>query len=184
VLFADVCDFSSFTQVTDPIEVVKSINGIHSCVYNAIIEEGGVLNKFMGDGLLAMFGAPMSLENHGERAVRAAVRAQSKLNALNGLREKEGLMPLPVRIGINTGEVVSGCVGTIERTEYTVMGHVVNCAARIESMAEPGEILIGEATQKQLGKKFVTEHCGERQAHGIEGELSIYKVRQKAKSMK
>ena len=88
-------------------------------------------------------------------------------------------MPLPIRIGVNTGDVVAGCVGTNERTEYTVMGHAVNCASRLEERGSAGDILVGEDTFKCLKDSFPTESCGFHTFQGIKGEIEIHKVLRK-----
>lgn len=182
VLFADICNFTSFSQSEEPIDVVKTVNGIHSCIFNAVVDEGGVLNKFLGDGLLAMFGAPLNLPNHAEAAVRAALKAQEKVEALNALRVKEGFKELPVRIGINSGEMVAGCVGTNERTEYTVMGHSVNCASRLEESASAGEIVVGEKTFELIGEKFGSQKREPISFRGIQGEICSYRILRTAKT--
>jgi len=183
VMFADVVNFTKFTQKEDPIEVVKAINGIHSCIFTAIVENGGVLNKFLGDGLLAIFGAPLPQENHAEKAVSAAIKAQQNVKALNTQRCKQGLVSLPIRIGINTGDVVAGCVGTNERTEYTVMGHAVNCASRFEESAQSGEILIGENTYKHIAKIYSVVKELPLQLQGVQGEVTVYKVLREAEKI-
>ncbi len=154
VLFADVRGSTAFLAHVEPEEVVSALNGIFALVIDAVQREGGILNKFLGDGLMALFGAPIPLENHAHAAARAALQARDAVEAMSQARHKRGLTPLRIGIGINTGEMVAGCVGMRERTEYSVIGHAVNLAARFEEAAAPGQILMGVETGKLLNEAF------------------------------
>ncbi len=154
VLFADVRGCTPFSERVQPEEVVSVLNDIFVRVIAAVQQEGGTLNKFMGDGLMALFGAPVPNEDHAQAAARAALRARDAVEALSESRVKLGLDPLRIGIGINTGEVVAGCVGTKDRAEYSVIGHAVNLAARLEKVAAPGQILVGAETGKLLTGTF------------------------------
>ncbi len=184
ILFSDVRGFSSFAARVPPEEVVSALNDIFVRVIDAIRWEGGILNKFIGDGLMALFGAPIPSERHAQAAARAAVRARDAVEALAGARSKQGLVPLRIGTGVNTGEVVAGCVGTKDRAEYSVIGHAVNLAARLEEAAAPGQILVGPDTHARIRETFeisgtltlklagmpepvpVTELIGERRPDG------------------
>lgn len=150
VMFVDVRRFTPFAMASSPEEVVEALNGIFAPVIEAVRREGGILNKFMGDGLLAIFGAPLDLPDHAAAAARSALRARDAVDALSQERQKRGRQPLRLGIGINTGDVVAGCLGSEERTEYSVIGHAVNLAARLEEAADPGQILVGPATASRL----------------------------------
>ena len=150
VLFADVRSFTPFSARVTPEEVVSALNDIFARVIEAVQQEGGILNKFIGDGMMALFGAPVPQENHACAAARAALRARDAVEALSEPRRRQHLQPLQIGIGLNTGEVVAGCVGTKERAEYSVIGHAVNLAARLEKTAAPGQILLGPETSKLL----------------------------------
>lgn len=154
VLFADVRSFTPFSARVQPEEVVSALNDIFVLVLDAIQREGGILNKFLGDGLMALFGAPVPNDDHARAAARAALRARDAVEALSESRRRLGLDPLRIGIGLNTGEVVAGCIGTKERTEYSVIGHAVNLGARLEEIAAPGQILLGPAISSVLRETF------------------------------
>jgi class 3 adenylate cyclase len=154
ILFADVRRFTSFAENVPPEQVVEALNEIFRCVTEAVRSEGGILNKFIGDGMLALFGAPLSKGNHEISAARAAIRAQKAVDEIAESRKRRGLEPLRIGIGVNTGEVVAGCLGTEMRAEYSVIGHAVNLAARLESESAPGQILLGPETVARLSENF------------------------------
>lgn len=154
ILFADVRSFTPFSARVLPQEVVCVLNDIFLRVIDAVQSEGGILNKFLGDGLMALFGVPVPNEDHARAAARAALRARDSVEALSESRRKVHQEPLRMGIGVNTGEVVAGCVGTKERAEYSVIGHAVNLAARLEEVAAPGQILLGPETCKHLRGSF------------------------------
>ncbi|MBI3507552.1 MAG: response regulator [Proteobacteria bacterium] len=155
VFFADIRGFTPFAHRHPPEKVVEALNDIFERVVAAIQAEGGMLNKFVGDGMLALFGAPLPKEDHALLAARAALEAVCGVEALAGVRRAQGLESLHIGVGIATGEVVAGCVGTGERMEYTVIGHAVNLAARLEGLAGPGEVLAGPETVALLPPEFV-----------------------------
>jgi len=167
ILFADVRAFSSFSARIQPEEAVSALNDIFVRVIDAIHREGGVLNKFLGDGLMALFGAPVPNEDHVFAAARAALRAQSAVEAWAGSRPASALGPLRIGIGINTGAVMAGCVGTRERAEYSVIGHPVNLAARLEEQAAPGQILVGPETARLLAGAFELRDLAPMRLTGI-----------------
>lgn len=150
VMFVDVRRFTPFAMAASPEDVVEALNGIFAPVIEAVRREGGILNKFMGDGLLAIFGAPLDLPDHPAAAARAALRARDAVEELAKQRQARGQAPLRLGIGLNTGDVVAGCLGSQERTEYSVIGHAVNLAARLEEAAAPGQILVGPDTASSL----------------------------------
>ena len=129
----------------------------------------GTLNKYLGDGILAVFGAPFPKEDDADRAVRAALEMRSELLKTEGLN-------FNTRIGLNTGLVVAGNIGSEQRMEYTVLGDTVNTASRIESMAEPNQILISETTYKKLTRNYRVELLGERSVRGKEKSVVLYEV--------
>ncbi len=126
LLFLDVRDFTGFSERVGPQEVVASLNDLYERVVPIVLEHGGHANKFIGDGLLAVFGAPARLEDHADRAVAAAL----EIGALNGGSTGDGLR---VGVGVNSGDVVVGTVGGGGRLDFTVIGDAVNTAARVEA---------------------------------------------------
>ena len=160
VLFADVRGFVSFAGKVSPEEAVGALNEIFDRVIEAVRLEEGILNKFLGDGVMAFFGAPARSEDHPVRAARAALRGRQAIEDLAQFRLRKGLIPLHVGFSLNTGEVVAGCLGSRLRTEYSIIGHAVNLASRLEGMAGPGQILVGPETARLLGGGFDLKEAG------------------------
>lgn len=170
VLFADVRGFTPFASRVRPQEAVQLLNELLSPVVDAVHQEGGIVNKFLGDGLMAVFGAPIPDEDHPAAAVRAASRARDAVAAICAKRRAAALDALQMGFGVNTGEAVCGCIGGAQRAEYTVIGHAVNVAQRLQAAAGPGEILIGAGTRERLEGRF---RLSERavKASGIDAAL-------------
>jgi class 3 adenylate cyclase/tetratricopeptide (TPR) repeat protein len=143
VLFGDVVGFTTLAEHLDPEQVKRLVDGVFARLVDDVTSFGGRVDKLLGDGILALFGAPVAHEDDAERAVRAALRMQRSI-AEHTAQLAQGDEPLRMRIGINTGEVL---VGTLAGTDYTAMGDVVNTASRLQAEAPPGGILVGEATQ-------------------------------------
>jgi adenylate cyclase len=140
-----------------------------------VFRHEGTLDKFIGDCLMAVFGAPLAVPDHAERAVRAALDMREALANLN-----EPLVPenrLQFRIGMHSGRVVAGDIGSVRRSDYTVLGSTVNLAARLEaSVAQPGQIVISEETQRIVEGRFQTRPAGEYQPKGISRLVRCFEV--------
>ena len=141
VLFGDVVGFTALAEHLDPEQVKRLIDGAFERLVDDVTSFGGRVDKLLGDGILALFGAPVAHEDDAERAVRSALRMQQSLADFVARSSPDH--PLQMRIGINTGEVL---VGTLAGTDYTAMGDVVNTASRLQNEAPPGGVLVGEAT--------------------------------------
>jgi class 3 adenylate cyclase/tetratricopeptide (TPR) repeat protein len=145
VLFGDLVGFTTRAERLDPEAVKALVDGCFERVVAVITSFGGRVDKLLGDGVVALFGAPVAHEDDAERAVRCALRIQQTLQEYSGQRaELLGGVPLQMRIGINTGEVLTG---TVAGTDYTAMGDAVNTAARLQSVADPGTVLVGASTR-------------------------------------
>ena len=172
VLFADVRDFTAFSESVSPDEAVAVLNRLFDVVVPAIRDQGGHANHYMGDGLLAVFGAPQPLEDHATAAVAAAIEMQRGVRSTFGHRIRLG-------IGINTGEVIAGTVGGGGRLEFTVIGDAVNVASRVEQLTkETGDaILITEATRHALSApRQRTSKRGAHQLRGKAAETTVHAV--------
>lgn len=166
VLFTDIRKFTPFAESLPPETVVEVLNDIFSCVVASIQREGGIINKFIGDGILALFGAPLDLDGHEQAAARAALECIDAVERMALSRQAKGLQPLRIGIAINTGDVVAGCLGSRDRTEYSVIGHTVNLASRLNGVAKPGQILLGHETAKALAGSF---RCRELEPVSLKG---------------
>ena len=153
LLFCDIRDFTRLARTLDSRSVVATLNDFHSGMVDAIFEHGGTLDKFMGDGLMAYFGAPIPQPDHAARAVRCAVRMQRTLAEVNARRSAVGAEILRMGIGIHSGSVVLGDVGAPGRRDYTAIGDAVNVASRLEQATKDQEasILISDVTRQLAG---------------------------------
>ena len=175
ILFADLTGFTTMAERLPPSEVILILNQIFERLTGAVFELEGTLDKFRGDGMMAFFGAPLPMPDHAERAVEAALRMQEALAALNAARE--GFRAIHMRIGVNSGSVVVGDIGSPQRKDYTVIGDVVNIASRLESsVAKPGDVVIGEATWLLAKHAFECEALDEVQLKGRKKTVQPYRV--------
>ncbi|MBI3031118.1 MAG: AAA family ATPase [Candidatus Rokubacteria bacterium] len=160
VLFADVSGFTAISEKLDPEEVHRLMNGAFELMLGAIHRFEGTANQFLGDGLMALFGAPIAHEDHAQRAVHAALEIQRALHDYReGLKQEHGV-DFRMRIGLNTGLVVVGAIGDNLRMDYTAVGDTTNLAARMQQLAQPGQIIVAEPTQRLVHGYFETRPLG------------------------
>jgi len=146
VLFADITEFTPMIEKYNVKDVVQILNRYFESVVPCIFEFGGMLDKFLGDGFMAVFGIPYSDQNDPIRAIECAMKIQLKVKGLNDALIKEGFRPIDVGVGIASGNALAGNIGTSEHMNYTVIGEPVNMAQRLESIAANGEIIVSEST--------------------------------------
>ena len=174
VLFADLVGFTSLVEHMPPQQVAVLLNVFFTRMADAIFQHDGTLDKFIGDSVLAVFGAPLDLPNHALNAVRAA---QSMHRALAALNEERPDPVLQMRIAIHTGVAMVGDLGSPKRREYTVLGDVVNTAARIEdSAARAGQTVITRATYDRLGDQVAARPLGVTQFRGQTKQVELFEV--------
>ncbi|HEX4962119.1 MAG TPA: adenylate/guanylate cyclase domain-containing protein [Thermoanaerobaculia bacterium] len=177
VLFADLVGFTAFAENAPPEIVAESLDAFLDLSVEAIFRAGGTLDKFIGDCVMAFFGAPVAQADHALRAVRAAVEIQEGLDAWNLTRTAEGLPGFKARVAVNSGPVVVGDIGSARRVDYTVLGNTVNVAARLEALvAQPGDVVLGPETQRLLNGALRTEPLGEWQLKGLQQKIPAYRV--------
>ncbi len=175
ILFADIAGSTSIAEKLDPEEWKEVVQGAHRRVSAAVERYGGMVAQYLGDGALAFFGAPVTHEDDPERAVRAALDLQTKMRDYR--HELAGLVEdFQVRVGIHAGEVVLGEVGQGAHTEYLAIGDAVNVAARLQSAAEPGGILISTQVQRGVAHAFELEGVGELELKGKTEKIATYRV--------
>ncbi|MGI8787926.1 MAG: adenylate/guanylate cyclase domain-containing protein [Pyrinomonadaceae bacterium] len=154
ILFADIRGFTAFSEKENPEKVVKLLNRYFSAMSEIIFAHGGTLDKYIGDGLMAIFGAPTATPEDAKNALKTAVTMQRRLATLNKELESENFRPINIGIGLHTGVATIGYIGSDQRSEYTAIGDTVNLASRLESNASGGQILVSEATMQAGGNLF------------------------------
>ena len=152
VLFSDIRSFTSFTEELGAQATVALLNEYFTLMVECIQDQGGMLDKFIGDAIMAVFGTPLAHEDDPDRAVRAAINMMRALEGFNREREAEALKPVDIGVGINTDSIVSGNIGSPKRMDYTVIGDGVNLASRLESACKQygARVLVSEHTYRQL----------------------------------
>ncbi len=181
VLVSDIRGFTSLAERMSPAETLELLNIVQGAFAEAVRDHGGTVDKFLGDGMLAVFGAPEPLGDHANCAVRAVRAMLGRLNEINSARAASGLAPLGVGIGLQSGTVVSGCLGSGARLEFTVLGDTVNTASRLQAMTkETGEqVLIGAGTVALLesGPAGLVR-LGELPVRGRDRPVEVHALRQ------
>lgn len=177
VLFADIRGFSNFSERHPPDRVANTLNEYFEVMVEVIARHQGVLDKFMGDGLMAVFGAPHDQPDHARRAVKTALAMQEALHALNVKRAKRGEEPISIGIGVNTGAAIAGNLGALQRMEFTVVGDAVNLAAKLEDEAGKGQILLGPETYRLVRDVVEAESLGPVAVKGYEGVREVWRLK-------
>ena len=172
IVFADVSGFTALSEKLDPEKVREVINGCFDWLVPAIQKYDGTIDKFIGDEIMAVFGAPVAHEDDAERALRAALDMMDAIVAFNHANGTE----LGLHIGINTGLVVAGEIGGRERRDYSVMGDAVNLAARLEDASSIGEIFVGPATYRQTQRLFDFEPVPTLRLKGKEAPVEVHRL--------
>ncbi|MFN7988210.1 MAG: adenylate/guanylate cyclase domain-containing protein [Thermoanaerobaculia bacterium] len=184
VFFADIVGFTSAAEGMDPESLSRFLSTFFTYAADAIFAEGGTLDKFIGDAVMAFFGAPIVQPDHARRAVSAASKLVENVKAWNLERVARGEPPVGVRIGVNTGNAVVGDIGSEQRVDYTVLGNTVNVAARIEEyVAGPNEVAVGEETARLTADDFAYEPLGDVRLKGLSRGLPCYRVKLDARGV-
>lgn len=176
ILFSDIKGFTSRTSSMDPADVQEMLNEYFSEMVDIVFEHGGTLDKFIGDGLMVFFGDPEEQPDHADRAVKTAMAMQQRMREINRTRVQTGEEPMLIRIGINTGEVLVGNMGSSRRLTYTALGSAVNLAARIEPAAPSGGVLISETTARALNADFSMHPVEPLHAKGFVEPVNVFEV--------
>ncbi|HEX2121420.1 MAG TPA: adenylate/guanylate cyclase domain-containing protein, partial [Thermoanaerobaculia bacterium] len=177
ILFADISGFTTVSETKNPEEVAEFLSNFFSAAVDAIFAYGGTLDKFIGDAVMAFFGAPIPQDDHADRAIMAGLMMQERIEEWNAERQRQGLPPVRIRVGINSGAAVVGNVGTEKRVDYTVLGTSVNIASRLESgVAKPGQLVISQNTLDRVVGSFETEPLGEFALKGLQQKMPVFAV--------
>ena len=175
VLFLDIKGFTAMSEKLDPEEVTQIIDNIFKVFTSEILRYGGMVDKYIGDSIMALFGAKKASEDDAERAIRAALGMLDKMVQVNKIIDLKGI-ELGCRVGINTGLVVAGELGGRGKRDFTVMGDTVNIASRLETAAEVNTILVSENTRAQARNVFDYKSLEPIKVKGKSKSLKVYRV--------
>jgi len=173
ILFADIRGFTAYAEEREPEALVEMLNTYFEITTRSLLEYGGYVDKFIGDCVLGVFGVPVFRKDHVERAVRAALDLMEQLH-----RHSLPHNPLlsSVGVGIHTGPIVSGNIGSQAKMEYTVIGDTVNLASRLSGLAAPGEVLVTDAVCEKLGDMIAVKPAGIRLIKGKIAPVATFRV--------
>jgi adenylate cyclase len=176
ILFADIRGFTRMSEHMEPQSVVELLNEYFSEMTDLIFDNGGTLDKYLGDGIMALFGAPLPKPDDAQRSVKTAKEMQRALAELNRQWQARGQQPLQMGIGVNTGPVTAGNIGSSKRMDYTVIGDAVNLASRLCANAAGGQILVSESTFQQLSGHLPAQRLEPILVKGKETPVEIYEI--------
>jgi adenylate cyclase len=176
ILFADVRGFTGLSETLPPEKVVEILNEYFTRVTDVIFDHGGTLDKYLGDGVMALFGAPISKGNDATNAVRAALSIQKLIEELNRDAADRNWPELRVGIGVNTGIVTAGNIGSPKRIDYTVIGDAVNVSSRLCNNAAAGQVLVSESTAMEVGGEFRLQQLAALQLKGKSKPMPVFSV--------
>jgi adenylate cyclase len=176
VMFIDVCGFTAVTEQVAANTVVKMINGLFDKIVKEIIAQGGHVDKFMGDAVMAVFRG----DYHLDRAIDAALAAREQIKNSEGIPVGDGVYKPEISVGINSGEMISGNIGSVslKRLDYTVIGDAVNLSQRLQSTAKAGQIIVTEDTYQKAKESFSLEKIGEVSLKNKSKPVMIYEVKE------
>ena len=175
VLFADLRDFTQFSASQSAPQVVEALNLVFNELVEIVFQNKGTFDKFLGDAIMAFYGAPIGGDDDVQRALRTAVEMQDCFHRLQNEMENKILSPLGLGVGIHSGEAIVGNIGSERLMDYTVIGDTVNVARRLQESAKPGEILISAATREFVSDADV-EHLGHKHLAGRTEPVDVYNL--------
>jgi adenylate cyclase len=178
VLFSDIAGFTSLTEELGAAETVSLLNEYFTLMVDCVQQEGGMLDKFIGDAIMAVFGTPLAHDDDPDRAVRTAIAMLRALEGYNGRRRDEGRGTIDIRIGVNTDVIVSGNIGSPKRMDYTVIGDGVNLASRLESACKEygARILVSENTFGRLRGTYRSREIDWTLVKGKTKPVAVYEI--------
>jgi adenylate cyclase len=176
VMFIDIRGFTTMSENTPPDEVLQMLNEYFELVVEVVFRYEGTVDKFMGDEIMVIWGAPISHSDDPARAVLAAIDIQNELEKFNCTRLAEKKSDIKIGIGINTGSLVAGYIGSTRAMSYSVIGDTVNTASRLCAAAKAGQVLISEPTLKRIGDLFLVEELSAVNAKGKFNPIRVFNV--------
>jgi adenylate cyclase len=182
ILFSDIRDFTTLSETLPPRAVLALLDDYFGHMGQIVMGHGGIVNKFLGDGMLACWGVPDGDAHHARHAMQAALDMRTKLVELNAWREQRGEPPLRIGIGLHTGVVAAGMLGGAEQHEYTIIGDAVNVASRVEGLTKAlgVDILVSESTWKAGAGRFQGERISEERVKGRQEAVVVYSLKARA----
>ncbi len=179
ILFSDIRDFTTLSETLPPRVVLELLDDYFGHMTHIVLERQGMVNKFLGDGMMACWGVPEHTEDHAEQAMRAALDMRAKLVEINAWRQQRGEPQLRIGIGLHTGVVAAGMLGGTRQHEYTIIGDAVNVASRVEGLTKVvgTDILVSESTWKRAGGRFQGELVGEEHVKGRQEAVVLYSLK-------
>ena len=175
ILMSDVRGYTTIAENADPSSLARQLNEHRAAMSRAILDAGGTVMQFVGDAVMGVFGAPVSLDDHADRAVEAACRMHEEQTKINRDWVEKDLAEFELGIGLSTGTVAAALLGSEERLEYSLVGDSVNLAQRLQQLAERGEIVLSEPTVKAMTKSLDLEEIPAQQVKGREGSICAYR---------
>ena len=176
IMMSDIRGFTTLSEHLPPQQVVALLNRYLGRMTEIILEHSGTIDEFLGDAVLAVFGAPKKGDDDAERAVKCSIAMQAAMDDINKANLADGLPELKMALALNTGTVVAGNIGSERRSKYGFVGHAMNVTSRIEDMSGPGEILISESTLAKLNGNYTTGQRRELRVKGIEEDVIVYPI--------
>ena len=178
-MFTDIRSFTTLAETQDPADTIDLLNSYYALMFEAITGNGGTVNQMLGDGIMAIFGAPTPQEDHAERAVRAALEMIDLIETFNQQQALEHKSQIKIGIGVASGQMIAGFTGTQNRATYTCVGDTVNLAARIEDYTKQvgKSILFDKFTREDLSSEIPVEDLGEVAFKGKQQEVKVFAIR-------
>lgn len=177
IMMSDIRGFTTLSEQLPPDRVVSMLNRYLGAMTDIILQHNGTIDEFLGDAILAVFGAPRRHDDDADRAARCALKMQAAMESINAANRVDGLPELEMGIALNTGTVIAGNIGSERRSKYGFVGHAMNVTSRIEDVAGRGEILIANSTRDALGAEYELGDLREITAKGIDETLQVYPLK-------
>ena len=178
IMMSDIRGFTTLSERLAPAQVVTMLNRYLGAMTDIIMAHQGTIDEFIGDAILAVFGAPHHRDDDADRAVNCALAMQAAMAEINALNESEGLPVIQTGIALNTGDVIAGNIGSERRSKYGFVGHPMNVTSRIEDLTAGGEILVSDSTLKNLRGEFDVGDSQELNVKGIDQSIVVHKIRE------
>jgi len=176
IMMSDIRGFTTISERLAPDQVVTLINRYLGVMTDIIMSHQGTIDEFIGDAILAVFGAPQHRDDDADRAVRCALEMQQAMQGINQRNRQEGLPEISTGIALNTGDVIAGNIGSERRSKYGFVGHPMNVTSRIEDVTDGGEILIADSTLAELRGHYITGEARELNVRGIDELLQVHPI--------